>query len=259
MAESRLIHGDCMEVMARLSGGCVDMVLADLPYGVTDCEWDNVLPHADVMGELFRVTKNNGAIVLTATQPFASDLISAGRKYFRYDLIWQKSYPAGFLNANKMPLRTHESVLVFYKKLPTYNPQKVLARRVRSSKIRQCGDRSGNVYSGSVAVKIDWHDDGTRHPGSVIKTRGKIANCPGFNHPTQKPVELFEWLIRTYTNSGEVVLDPTAGSGTTAIAAMRNWRKYICIERDATYFAGMSSRIHNEQRDGHQPSLPLLQ
>ena len=232
------IHlGDCLELMKDIPDGSIDMILCDLPYGSTAFKWDVVIPFDKLWDQYKRIIKENGAIVLTAQQPFATDLINSNRKLFRYEIIWEKTMKLGFLNANKMPLKGHENILIFYKKLPTYNPQKTQktgrARKRNQKENRYAG--YSNFRSSSTV------DDGSRHPHSVVKFSNKNKNS-GI-HPTQKPVDLFEWLIKTYSNEGDLVLDNCSGSGTTAIACLKTNRKYICIEKDTEYFEKSVSRV----------------
>lgn len=227
------------------------MILCDLPYGTTNCKWDVVIPFKPLWEQYLRIIKDNGAIVLTAQQPFATDLINSARKYFRYEIIWEKTQKMGFLNANKMPLKGHENVLIFYKKLPTYNPQKTMAPKDKMSWGRTRKTRSGK-YEGYTSYNSGTYTDtGERYPSSVIK----ISNWNGalfgkteraVKHPTQKPVELFAWLIKTYSNPGEVILDNCSGSGTTAIACIREDRRYICFEKDLNYFNYSLERVSTE-------------
>jgi site-specific DNA-methyltransferase (adenine-specific) len=224
--------GDCLEVMKTIPDGSVDMVLTDPPYGTTACKWDSVIPLEPMWKQLKRVTKRSGAIVLTASQPFTSALVMSNVKMFRYDLKWCKTQGTGFYNANRMPLRAHEDILVFYKKLPSYNPQKT-----EGKPYKQRRGSASDVYQGK-----DLHEtvsDGGRYPLSwkvFIRDKEKI-------HPTQKPVALMEYLIKTYTNEGETILDFTMGSGTTGVAAKNLNRKFIGIELDETYFNIAKDRI----------------
>jgi len=218
-----MIHlGDCLDVMQDIPDGSVDMVCTDPPYGTTSCKWDSVIPF-----------EPNGAIVLTASQPFTSALVMSNVAMFRYDLKWIKTQATGFYNANRMPLRAHEDILVFYGSLPSYNPQKTAGEPY----VQKRGSAS-DVYHGK-DLSVTVNDTGMRHPLSwrVFQRDADKA------HPTQKPVALMEYLIRTYTNPGETVLDFTAGSGTTGVAAANTGRKFIGIEMDATYFATAQARI----------------
>lgn len=244
----RLMQGDCLEVMKEIPGGSVDMVLCDLPYGTTACKWDTVIPFEPLWEQYKRVCKKNGAIVLFSSQPFATDLIQSNRKMFRYEIIWEKTQKAGFLNAKKMPLKGHENILVFYGSLPTYNPQKYHVDAAnRKPEIRK--DDRCEIY-GSVrgGIRIE---DGTRYPYDVIHFSnwngalfGKTDNAT--KHPTQKPVPLLEYLIKTYTNPGDTVLDNCMGSGSTGVACIRTGREFIGIELDRDYFQIARERIEKE-------------
>ncbi len=232
--------------MEKIPDSSIDMILADLPYGITDCRWDNLIDLKKYFLQANRIIKKNGAIVLTAQQPFATDLINANRDNFRYEIIWEKTQKMGFVNAKKMPLRGHENVLVFYKKLPTYNPQKVQIETNQKGRRRK--QREGR-YEGYSHMRTGVYvEDGTRFPHSVLK----ISNWNGalFGntenatiHPTQKPLELFQWLIRTYTNEGDLVVDTCMGSGTTAISCMIENRRYIGFEKDTSIYNDCMKRI----------------
>lgn len=236
-----IIHDDCFNALAAIPDGSVDMILTDPPYGTTDIEWDVAPDLVRMFAEFHRVAKKNAAIILTAQQPFATDCINANRQNFRYDTIWEKTKALGFLGAKKKPLRAHENILVFYKSLPTYNPQKSFIKEKHRVKI-QASDR----YAGYKAFPSGvYTHDGTRYPRSVVK----FSNQNGATkHPTQKPLALFEYLIRTYTNEGETVLDCFAGSGTTAVAAINTRRKYIVIEKEEKYVDIIRSRVENAKQ-----------
>lgn len=243
----KLYQGDCLEIMPKIESGSVDMILCDLPYGTTAIEWDVVIPFDLLWQQYERVIKPNGAIVLFSAQPFTSDLLQSNKKLFRYEIIWKKTLPAGFLNAKIMPLRVHENILVFYKKTPTYNPIKTKkdgARRIRKG--------GGLIRSAQYRdfIDKDSDDEGLSYPRDVIE----FSNGNNFNHghPTQKPIDLCEYLIKTYTNIGDVVLDNTMGSGTTIIAALRSGRKSIGIEKNPEYFAIAQERIKKAEQ---QPAL----
>lgn len=230
-----LLHGDCLELMPTIADQSIDLILCDLPYAVTQNSWDSLIPVEPLWREYKRLIKSGGAIVLTAQQPFSSLLVASNITQFRYSLVWEKSNPTGFLNANRMPLRCHEDILVFYDKLPTYNPQKTTGHAPYRTTTGQRSSNYGNYN------QIDTTSAGDRHPRSVIK----VKNERGL-HPTQKPVKLMEWIIRTYTNPGETVLDNCIGSGTTAIAALRSGRQWIGIEREAQYVEAARLRIEAE-------------
>jgi len=213
----------------------VDMILTDPPYGVTDCRWDTK-PKLDFMWQEFnRVLKDNGAAIVTATQPFATEVINANRKAFRYDLVWAKSNPVGHLNAKRMPLRQHELVLVFYRKLPTYNPQMVPGdfREGRSG-----GACKSGVYANYKSIV---HASSLRYPTSLLPIDKEGAGPR--RHPTQKPLALFEYLIESYSNPGELVFDPFMGSGTTAVAAKRCGRHYLGFETEREYWEMSNTRL----------------
>lgn len=229
-------YGDCFDVMSGIEAGSVDMILNDPPYGTTACSWDSVLPLDRVWAEYRRVAKLNGAIVMTASQPFTSMLVASNVSDFRHAWVWNKAKAANFPQVKRHPLKVHEDVLVFGSKKTAYFPQ------MRSGDIRKKGgyttsNKDVAVMAGSPAVV-----NGSYYPKSILDF--SIAkNLDAGLHPTQKPVALFEYLIRTYTNFGELVLDPTAGSGTTAIAAIQSGRRWICIERDQGYFEKACERV----------------
>lgn len=226
----------------------IDMILCDLPYGTTACKWDTIIPFEPLWAQYKRITKDNAAIVLTASQPFTTSLILSCKELFRYDLVWNKSITLGFFNANKMPLRVHETICVFYKNLPTYNPQKTKSNG--SARIRQYKTKDRYEGYGSDRGDTLSRDYGMRFPTSIIDISNH--NHGGFypalpdeksKHPTQKPIPLFEYLIRTYTHEGDLVLDNCIGSGTTAIACINTGRNFIGIEKDPDYFEIASKRI----------------
>lgn len=235
-----LILGDCLERMREIPSGSVDMILCDLPYGTTQNKWDYVIPFEPLWSEYWRVIKRNGAVVLTAQSPFDKVLGCSQIKFLRYEWIWRKESGTGFLNARRAPLKDHENVLVFYRGLPTYNPQahagkaykgRVSSRNLSSANYGETSNKGSEVvsYSGRMPKTVlDFHRD-----------RPSI-------HPTQKPVALMEYLIRTYTNEGETVLDNCMGSGTTGVACVRTGRNFIGIERDEGYFQIAKERINGE-------------
>ena len=237
---NQMLKGDCLEVMKGIPGGSVDMILCDLPYGTTACKWDTIIPFEPLWEQYKRVIKSNGAIVLTASQPFSSHLLLSNDTMFKYEIIWDKQRGTSFANAKKQPMRSHESILVFYAKQTTYNPQfwyskpYKIGKSVRKRVIETLGDRpAGKFRTESIS------EDGRRYPLSILS----IPRDSKKVHPTQKPVALFEYLIKTYTKEGEVVLDNCSGSGTTAIAALNTSRKYICIEKDEKYHAIGVNRV----------------
>ncbi len=237
----RFILGDCLERMAELPDASVDMILCDLPYGTTACKWDAVIPLGPLWREYRRVSRPAAAIVLTAAQPFTSTLVMSQPNLFRYDWVWDKVQVTGYPNANKRPLGRHESICVFYDRPPTYNPQKTTGHPVRK---RTNGGKCAEVYAGFQQIAKD--SDDTRFPTTIQTFSKGMSRHNRTIHPTQKPVALFEYLIRTYTDEGMTVLDNCAGSGTTAIAAERTGRNWICIERDQTYFDKACARVEAE-------------
>lgn len=240
---NKLIHGNCLEVMQELPDACIDMVLCDLPYGLTNQnKWDVIIPFDQLWNQYKRITRKNAAIVLTAAQPFASQLIMSNPKMFRYDLIWEKNKSTGFLNANKMPLRKHEHILVFYRQLPIYNPQKTTGHKPVNSYTKHTSD--GSNY-GQTKTGIKGGGQTERHPTSVLKFDVVNNDSEEKIHPTQKPVPLFEHLIKTFTNEGMLVLDNCSGSGTTMIACRNTNRNYIAIEADLNYYNDSLERFKN--------------
>jgi DNA modification methylase len=233
--------GDCFDIIATLPASRVDMVLCDLPYGTTRNKWDNVLPLGNLWRGYLRLLKPAWSVVLTAQQPFTSALVMSQTERFRQALIWNKNKSSGHLNSNRRHLTAHEDVLIFGDGKTTYNPQRTRGHKKRTGWKR--GVNSEN-YGTQQPTEYAGTDD-TRSPTTVLDF--DVVNNDGSNggrlHPTQKPVALFEYLIRTYTNPGELVLDNTAGSGTTAIAAINSGRRWICIERDPNYFAKAVARV----------------
>ena len=235
-----MLHlGDCLDVMQDIPDGSVDMVMTDPPFGTTACKWDSVIPFEPMWAQLKRITKPSGAIVLMASQPFTSALVMSNVGMFRYDLKWIKTQATGFYNANRMPLRAHEDIIVFYQSLPSYNPQKTAGEPY----VQKRGSAS-EVYQGK-DLSVTVNETGMRHPLSWRVFQRDADKT----HPTQKPVALMEYLIKTYTNPGETVLDFTCGSGTTGVAAANTGRRFIGIEMDADYFTIAQARIQKAQAD----------
>lgn len=253
MLEENKIHlGDCLDLMPSIPSKLVDMILCDLPYGTTACEWDSIIDMGRLWQEYERVIKDNGAIVLTACNEFTFQLYNSNPKIFKYRWIWEKSLATGFLLAKKQPMRNFEDVLVFYKKQPTYNPISFKKGKPIGNKISK--QTTCELYSQQRCIQQKiGHTD--RLPTTILKF--DLANT-GSNinttiHPTQKPVALFEYLIKTYSNEGELILDNCSGSGTTAVACMNTNRRFICIERDETYHRKSLERLAN-----HEPLLHML-
>lgn len=230
-----LHHGDCLEVMPTIADNSVDMILADPPYGTTACKWDSVIPLEPMWDQLRRIIKPKGAIVVTASQPFTTKLISSNMGMFKYCWYWRKSNLTNFLNAKKQPLRCIEDVVVFGDGQATYNPQIVEAGNRKVS--RRAGTKT-SVYGN--AEKETLYDSSVRYPVQIIDIKNRVD---GKLHPTQKPVALMEYLIKTYTQEGETVLDFAAGSFTTGVACANIGRSFIGIEKDENYFKIGSERI----------------
>ena len=235
-----LYQGDCLEVMQGMPDSSVDMVLTDPPYGTTACKWDSIIPLEPMWEQLKRVIKKNGAIVLTTSQPFTTTLISSNMGMFKYEWIWEKSNGGGFLNANRQPLKRHENVVIFSAKPALYVPQKGEGKPYTCRSSSAGETTQDQTVAGWVTV-----NKGGRYPTTVLK----FKNDTGF-HPTQKPVALMEYLIKTYTNEGEIVLDFCMGSGTTAVACEKLTRKWIGIEKDESYVEIAAKRIEWETRQG---------
>jgi site-specific DNA-methyltransferase (adenine-specific) len=231
-----LFQGDCMELLRTIPDQSVDMVLCDLPYGTTQNKWDSVLPLADLWSEYRRIAKPSAAIVLTAAQPFTSALVISNTDWFTQHLVWRKNVASNFLNANRQHLMRHEDIVVFSAKQPTFNKQVTAGKPYKAK--RSGRDDTGDNY-GAIAVRTDTTNEGTRNPISVLDFDRETGH-----HPTQKPVALMEYLIKTYTNEGDTVLDNTMGSGTTGVACMNTGRKFIGMERDPAYFAIAQQRIN---------------
>lgn len=226
-----LLHGDCLAVLPTLADASFDMVLADLPYGSTQNRWDTCLPLDVLWRELRRVRKSSAAVVLTATQPFTSVLVCSNLREFKYAWVWHKSSVTGHLNAHRRPMRNHEDVLVFSDGSSSYYPQDLIPFQ----KIKR-RDNNGPNFGRSGAKS---YQESTNYPRTIIRLDGDQFR----SHPTQKPVALFEYFIRTYTREGDTVLDVTSGVGTTAVAAHRCGRRATCIEMDQTYHERAVERL----------------
>ena len=224
----KLYQGDCLEVMDRLIslGVKFDMVLTDMPYGTTQNKWDTIIPLDELWSRLKKITKSNAAIALFAQTPFDKVLGYSNLKMLKYEWIWQKNKATGHLNAKKMPLKEHENILVFYKNLPTYNPQGLIKKEIPT--IRK-GRYNGTNYGDSAKDALQEYSN---YPKSILKYNSVSKNV----HPTQKPIDLLEYLIKTYTNEGDLILDFTMGSGSTGLACMNTNRRFVGIELDEKYF-----------------------
>ncbi len=248
---NEIIHGDCLEVMRQFPDKSIDMILCDLPYGTTACEWDTVIPFEPLWEQYERIIKDNGAILLFAQTPFDKVLGCSNIKNLRYEWIWEKEQGTGNLNANKMPLKKTENILVFYKKLPTYNPQ-----MIEGSAYTIKRNYNDNEIFGKTGTKDGYvtKNTGIRYPTNLIKFNRELYDRL---HPTQKPVALCEYLIKTYTLPGEVVLDNCIGSGTTAIACINTGRNFIGIEIEEKYVKIARERIEKHKKLDKMRLFPI--
>ena len=229
--------GDCLDILPTLADNSVDMVLVDLPYGTTACKWDSIIPLDKLWEQYNRICKEDGAMVFTAAQPFTTILATSNLDNFRYEWIWEKPQGTNPMNSKVMPLKSHENILVFYRKKPVYNPQMWYSTPYTG--FSSDTSKIGEVY-GSAKSKHRDNPDGSRYPKTVLKFKQEKGL-----HPTQKPVALMEYLIKTYSNEGETVLDNCMGSGTTGVACVNTNRNFIGIEMDETYFNISRNRINN--------------
>ena len=235
----KLIKGDCLEVMDHIPSKSIDMILCDLPYGTTQNKWDSVIPLDKLWKQYERIIKDNGAIVLTAQGVFTAKLTLSNEKLFKYKIVWEKSKSTNFLNAKKQPLRKHEDICVFYKKQPIYNPQ------MRKGKPYNKGIRKDQLTGSYGDFKpVEVKSNGDRYPIDVVYF--KTAESEGaVYHPTQKPIALGQYLIRTFTKQGDVILDNTCGSGSFLVSAVLENRNFIGIELDEKYFEIAQKRIND--------------
>jgi site-specific DNA-methyltransferase (adenine-specific) len=232
-----LYNDDCFNVFPKIKDKSINLFLLDLPYGQTPCKWDSVIDLDKMWIEIKRMMKSNGIIVFFCTAKFGNTIINSNPKWFKYDLIWKKSRKVGFLSANKMPLRQHENIYVFKEEQGTYNPQKTEGKPYKTIGTGEC-----EVYRAN--KRLDGNNTGDRHPTSIIENTILEYNTPAKSlHRTQKPVELCEWLIKTYTNEDDVVMDFTMGSGTTGIACSNTNRDFIGVEMDKEIFEIAEKRI----------------
>jgi len=250
---NKIYNMDCLEGMKYIDDKSIDMILCDLPYGTTKCKWDIVIPFEPLWEQYERIIKDNGAIVLFGSQPFTSALVMSNLKLFRYELIWQKTLATNFMLVKKQPAKKHENILVFYKKQPTYNPQMEIGKPYKDKPRK----RTVGIHGNAETIKKAINNEGTRYPSSVqLFSNGNNGNV----HPTQKPVELCEYLIKTYTNENELVLDNCIGSGTTAIACINTNRNYIGFELDKEYYEIAKNRINKHIIDNNlQDRYAVLQ
>ncbi len=246
MEDIKLYNGDCLEIMQQLidNGVKVDMILTDLPYGTTACKWDNIIPFEPLWEQYERIIKDNGAIILFGTEPFSSELRLSNKSDYKYDIYWVKEKPTNFMQVKKRVGKLTENICVFYKKQCTYNPQMVKhnGKKVTNKPSEKNAKFKSVVSSNSPTLSIKpYEDTGYRYPCDILNiNREKLGSTV---HPTQKPVELLKWLIKTYTNENEIVLDNCMGSGSTGVAAINCNRKFIGIELDENYFKIAKERI----------------
>jgi site-specific DNA-methyltransferase (adenine-specific) len=243
---NKVIQGDCLEVMKDIPDKSVDMILADLPYGTTACKWDTIIPFEPLWEHYKRIIKDNGAIVLTASQPFTSIAVMSNLEMFKYSWIYKKRCASNFAQAKYAPMKEHEDVLVFAKGKVNYYPIKEErqgsgAERVKHSFSEATRHKSGE-FVGAMSGEFNEMADELRYPSSVQEFNNRASGDRGF-HPTQKPVALFEYLIKTYTNEGDLVLDNVAGSGTTGVACKNTNRNYILIEKEKEYIDIINKRL----------------
>ena len=248
-------QGDCLELMKEIPDKSIDMILCDLPYGTTACKWDSVIPFEPLWEQYNRVIKDNGAIVLFGTQPFVTDLINSNRKYFRYELIWDKEFGTDIFMAKKKPMSSHENIIVFYKKQPTYNPQMTMAKE-QNMRDRQKNYKKGceNSIYGKQEKYIPTKDEKLRYPKSIFvhsNQKGEIHKSKRL-HSSQKPIALLEYLIKTYTNEGETVLDNCMGSGSTGVACINTNRDFIGYELNEEYFNIAQNRLREAWKEKHK-------
>lgn len=239
--KTTLYQGDCLEAMKKIPQGSVDMILCDLPYGITECKWDSVIPFEPLWEQYSRVIKDNGAIVLFAVQPFTTALINSNRRDFRYCWYWRKNYKTGATFARVQPMRCIEDIAVFYKRRPTYNAQGL--KKLKTPIVHKPIKSNLYPYRGKGSIQKY-----TGYPHHLLEFKNEVADNRERLHPTQKPVALLEYLIRTYTNAGEVVLDNCMGSGSTGVACVRNNRHFIGHEIDKKFFDIAKQRIENETK-----------
>lgn len=235
----KLLNGDCLDLLKTIPDNSVNLIFSDLPYGQTANHWDSIIPMDSLWDQYKRIGKENCCYLFTAKSQFLVDVIISNREWYRYEWIWNKNKGANFAHCNKRPLITHEFVLVFYQKLPIYNPQMVEGKPYKQKR----KEESINGIAPNMNRGWKTESDGMRYPKSIIEVEGHAQRH--VVHPTQKPIALLEYLIKTYTNECDVVLDPTMGSGTTGIACKKLNRNFIGIEKDENYFSIAEKRIND--------------
>lgn len=248
IGDATLYQGDCLDALNDVRADSIDSVICDLPYGTTACAWDAVVPLEPLWAEYWRVTAPDAPVVLFSAQPFTTVLISSSIHQFKYEWVYEKTNPKGFLNAKRRPLTAHENVCVFSAGQPPYFPQKwTMPEHSRTKRKSATSKTAGECYGGKEIVR--WMDDGDRFPDSVIAFSNRVGRDENF-HPTQKPLDLMKFLVNSYTLPGEMILDNTMGSGTTGVASVQLGRKFTGIERDAGYFAIACKRIEQAYAQG---------
>jgi site-specific DNA-methyltransferase (adenine-specific) len=246
----RLYLGDCLELLDQIEDNSVDMVMCDMPYGTTDCAWDSIIDLDRLWKHYYRVGKENCAFVFTGSQPFTTTLINSNISDFRYELIWEKPQGTNPMSASRMPLKSHENILVFYRRLPTYNPQMEQGSPYKGFQSEK--STIGEVYGSLKSVHRN-NPDGTRYPKSVLRFKQEKGL-----HPTQKPVELMEYLIKTFSNEGDTILDNTMGSGSTGVACINTNRKFIGMEEDKAHFMTAQKRLNDTLIRSEMDIMKLL-
>lgn len=247
--KNKIINGDCLEVLKGIESNSIDMIISDLPFAMTENEWDEIIPIEPMFKELNRVIKDNGVIALMSAGMFTAELMTGNKKYYRYSCIWKTKEKTNFLNANKMPLRQHIDIPIFYKKLPVYNPQKTTGHKPMNFYTKHSSD--GSNY-GKTSIGVSGGGNTERFPTTIIDIPYKTIKNAERLHPTQKPVEIYEYIIKTFTNEKSIVMDIAAGSCTLLEAALNTDRYYICIEKEKQYFNKGVLREKNYKKSGQQ-------
>lgn len=249
MSNIKLLQGDCLELMKDIPDKSIDMVLCDLPYGTTSCQWDIIIPFEKLWEQYHRVCKTNASIILFGQEPFSSYLRISNIKEYRYDWYWQKERLTNIAQVKKRAGKTVETISVFYKKQPTYNPQMIKYNgKPRTNKVKN--GTLGTLIDAQTKKVIEYKDNGLRYPTQILKFQRDCLSCN--LHPTQKPVALLEYLIKTYTNENETVLDNCMGSGSTGIACLNSNRNFIGIELDKSYYDVAVKRINNKYTNNYE-------
>lgn len=241
---NKIYNMDCLEGMKLIPDKSIDAIICDLPYGTTKNKWDIIIPFEELWKEYERIIKDNGCIALFSSQPFTTDLINSNRKFYRYEIIWDKEYGTDFQLANKKPMKAHENIQIFYKKQPTYNAQKTKREKPINTTNWKQDKRNKNHDNFHSKENIKKSYD-YKYPTTVIRYNMANGECNNSKrvHPTQKPVHIMEWLIKTYSNENEIILDNCIGSGTTAIAALNTKRKFIGFETESKYIDIANNRL----------------